>query len=971
MNATLNYSIFTAFEPHCLTKVLGLAHDGSLTKTTTATLYRGKVCRAHAAGMGELTTQLEALAPNQAVAWGVCVPEEAVIVPADDENEVAGAISRTRKHFAYPAGPGVLMLDHDGLPDGELTAEELRQHLIDVCPALAGVTMMWRPSVSAGVVAPDGRKLTDLTRHRLYIPVQDASRIPEMGAALVAMLWAAEQGWFIVGKAGQALPRTLIDPSVWQPERLDFCAPPILNDGLRREHVQPVIFNPEALYLDAAQLAIDLHIERAAAAHRKAALRTVKAECAAQRQRWANEAAPGLAERRGIAKAKAREVLMRAGEFGVLTGDFELISSNGERVAVAELLDHPARWHNKRFADPLDPDDDLRVAVVSLLNGTRPMLYSHRHGGVRYELLRQAARVLVGKGRRAEATDATLQALRDRGDLFDFGENAIAYVAEGRARPVTQDWLGDHLGRVCEFYRLKPARGADSDEPPAEMPEDPPLPVIKSIMAKHGSRGFRKLTAVITAPTLRLDGSVIDRPGHDEASGLLYFCGEGAAPIVPSNPSPADALAALKGLWEPFEKFPIVDAVSRGVLLHGLITAAVRASLPTAPGLGVDTPAAGTGKTLVARCVGILATGQDPAILPPADGDEETRKRLIAVLRDGARVVLWDNLREPLGCAALDSFLTAPTFSDRILGVSETVSLPNRAVFIATGNNLRLSGDTWRRVLVMRLDAECERPYARDFEFDPAQRVLQHRLAFVVAALTIVRAYFAAGRPKCGAGRTASFEDWDDMVRQPICWLAQLVRECPAHGLPSIDDPLKAAEVAFERDPETTKHSALLATWHGAFGSKPTTVAEAVEACLRAGAGALRGALDEIAGQGIATTIINTRMLGRWIEKHVGQRLGGLWFVRGKLRDGITTWAVERAGGSTEPKPLTHTEPPGRAGQSAGRGVPPVGEVPSSRLSAAERRRGSPGQLVNLSEPRYFADLDDEQHADEIERLLR
>jgi hypothetical protein len=145
-------------------------------------------------------------------------------------------------------------------------------------------------------------------------------------------------------------------------------------------------------------------------------------------------------------------------------------------------------------------------------------------------------------------------------------------------------------------------------------------------------------------------------------------------------------------------KFPLVDAVAGGVVLHGVLTAAVRAALPTAPGIGLDAPAAGTGKTLLAS----------------ADTDEQTRKRLFAALRDSTRVLVWDNVREPLGCTSLDAFLTADKFADRILGTGETAALHNRALFIATGNNLRLVGDTCRRVLVARLDAQTSKPYARD-----------------------------------------------------------------------------------------------------------------------------------------------------------------------------------------------------------------------------------------------------------------
>jgi len=822
-------------------------------------------------------------------------------------------VSRTRRNFAYPKGPGILMLDHDGTPDDPLDRDALRPRLIDACPALAHAPMLWRPSASAGLVAPGARELTGLSRHRLYIPVQDASLIPEAGKRLVTLLWAAGMGWHEVGNAGQALARSLVDSSVWQPERLDFAAPPILNDGIRRPATAAHVYGDATTLFDLSSIVTTPADEKDATKRRRESRDAIKPQCKLQRETWAAERAPALAKARSITVEKARDVLVRASEHAVLMGDFMLTSADGAQVSVGDVLDHPDRWHNARFADPLDPDHDRRVAVVNLKSGTRPALFSHRHGGVRFELLRQSSRVQVGKGLRIATTDTVLQVMRDRGELFDFGEGAVAYVATGRARPVSQDWLTDHMGRVCEFYTVKTRKGADGGEELVEVADDAPLPVARAILAKHGERGFKKLVAVVTATTLRADGSVLDVPGHDVESGLLYFIDEPKPPKVPVNPTPADALAALKFLWRPFAKFPLEDDVGRGVVLHGLLTAAVRAALPTAPGIALDAPAAGTGKTLLARCIGILATGNDPAVLPPADDDAETRKRLFAALREGARVLLWDNVREPLGCAALDAFLTAGTFSDRILGVSETATLPNRAQFIATGNNLRLTGDTCRRIFLARLDAQSETPYARDFDFCPAQRIEVERTRYVVAALTIIRAFIAAGRPKLGAGRTASFELWDDLVRQPICWLKTLVDAADDGDLPALDDPLKAAQKAFDQDPETTKHTALLHAWYGAFGDTPTTVANAVR---RADTDdALLAALDEIGGQGQR---INVRIVGRWNERHVGrriaemkdgQRTGELRFERGTLSRGLTTWIVKRVAAVVENKPTKGTTP--------------------------------------------------------------
>ena len=536
----LAFTVITGIQPNRLTKVIGLSADGSMRKESSAMLSRGRAQRVVAADLNDLRATLDALTSAQAVAWGV-TQDEAVdlCTQGDAEAQQAGAITRTRENFRFAGAPGVMMLDHDGLPDGELSALQFRDRLIAAAPVLADAPMLWRPSASAGCVAPDGRALSGLTRHRLYIPVADATLIPEAGKALEALLWATPGGgWCDVGVAGQRLPRCLVDVSVWQPERLDFAGPPVLVDGVTRVGVEGVIFGNAAQQFDLRAL-IDSAtpaIKKQAQAGLKAARAAVAQRCDAARRGWVSDKAPALAQRRGIQLAQAIQVLERAAVQQVLMGNFELTCSDGQVLSVAQLLDDPVRWHNTRFADPLDPDADRRVAVARLLNGTRPDLYSHRHGGMRYELRRQSARVQLGRGLRVEATDAVLQVLRERSELFDFGTSAIAYVAEGKATPVSRDWLIDHIGRVAEFYSVKTERDEDGNViSMREIPEDAPSAIANAILAKHGGRNFRKLTAVTTAPTLRPDGSVLDEPGHDAATGLMYVTAEAYPPVVPSS----------------------------------------------------------------------------------------------------------------------------------------------------------------------------------------------------------------------------------------------------------------------------------------------------------------------------------------------------------------------------------------------------------------------------------------------------
>ena len=778
-------------------------------------------------------------------------------------------------------------------------SHQFRDRLIAAAPALADAPMLWRPSASAGCVAPDGRILSGLTRHRIYIPVMDATLIPEAGKALEALLWATPgAGWCEVGVAGQRLPRCLVDVSVWQPERLDFAGPSVLVDGVTRAGVEGVIYGDGAAQFNLRGL-IDSatpSIKKQAQAGLKAASAAVAEKCDATRRKWVAEKAPALAQRRGVKLSQATNVLERAAVHQVLMGDFELTCADNQVVTVAQLLDNPHRWHNTRFADPLDPDADKRVALARLLNGTRPDLFSHRHGGMRYELRRQSARVQLGRGMRVDSTDAVLQVLRDRSELFDFGTNAIAFVADGRATPVSRDWLVDHAGRVSEFYSFKTERDEDGNViSTRETPEDAPTYIASAIIAKHGSRNFRKLTAVITAPTVRPDGSVLDEPGHDAATGLMYVTTEAYPLTVPHAPTVDQALDALAQLWQPIRLFPFADELAVGVTLGAMLSACLRPALPTCPAFGFDAPAAGTGKTLLAKCIGALATGGDVAVLPPTNDEDECRKRLFAALRGGSKVLLWDNVREPLGNSVIDSFLTSSLFADRVLGVSENVELPNRSLFLVSGNNLVLTGDTHRRILLARLDAQIETPFKREFEFDPLTEICKNRQALVVAVLTIVRAHITAGRPKVGKGRIASFEVWDDLVRQPLCWLRERLMESGRDlaNFPMFADPADSIDRAASENPETSKLAALLNAWIATFGTTPTSPAQAIaEATEQFGAqSVLFDALDEIAGQ---NGKLNVRILGRWLERHAGQLCTGLRLVLANKTNGLKRWTVVR-----------------------------------------------------------------------------
>jgi hypothetical protein len=853
-----------------LAKRFRLGIDGAPVKSTAAFLERGRADTLQIDGLTEFVQALASLEHNQAFAFGVTGRESVELVTKDQVHEHPGAIARSREFFAYHNGPAILMLDCDADHVTEsYDAEALRGAVVRAVPELEQAAMLWTASSSSCIVRADtGTEVIPLRGQRLYILVADGTDIPRALTALYERLWLAGFGRYIVSKSGRLLDRNLIDESVGQPERIDFAAGAKCDPPLEQRRPEPRLWGDPRTQFD-SRVIKDLTVEEQeqVASLRHAARRSCAEEAQRTRSTYLEKTTKEVAESRGITHERAHFIVREAVERQLLFADFVLIPSEGEPVTVAQIIDDPARWHGKRFADPVEPDyrGDRRIAYVNLRSGGRPYLFSHAHGGQRYELCRQPTHIKLQPGEEARIADDVLEVLRHRGDVFDFGADMARVTEGGLIVGINRDWLKDYISRHIRFERF--------DKRTKEWaPTGTPDVVVNAILARSYERGLPTLTAVVTAPTMRPDSSLLDTPGLDNQTGLLFISEDPQPVRVPVEPSIEQVLAARDELWQPFAGFPFVDNTARGVMLAALLTVVIRRGLPTAPGTAFDAPSAGTGKTLLAKAVAALG-GHEPRLMTPPTDDDEARKVLFAAVREGAGVVIWDNLVRALQGAPLNAFLTAEVFADRILGVSETAAPPNRALFIATGNNVRLVGDTCRRVLLCRIDARVEVPYLRRFEFDPLAWVRDRRQRLVRAALTILRGYQVRGTP-VALGRMASFEVWDNLVRQCVAWLGEVDT-----GIGFVD-PASSALHNTAEDPAKATLAAVLRAWRTAFGDQAVGVGEAWK---RASGdlgvepdGTLRDAIEAIAE---GESGFNTRRLGGWLRQHAEEIAAGMRFV--------------------------------------------------------------------------------------------
>jgi hypothetical protein len=101
--------------------------------------------------------------------------------------------------------------------------------------------------------------------------------------------------------------------------------------------------------------------------------------------------------------------------------------------------------------------------------------------------------------------------------------------------------------------------------------------------------------------------------------------------------------------------------------------------------------------------------------------------------------------------------------------------VPLYSTWYATGNNVILVGDTSRRVVHIRLESPEENPEdCADFHHsDLLAWMRQERPRLTAAAVTILAAYCAAGRPDLGLTPWGSFEAWSGLVRQATVWTSQ------------------------------------------------------------------------------------------------------------------------------------------------------------------------------------------------------
>lgn len=387
------------------------------------------------------------------------------------------------------------------------------------------------------------------------------------------------------------------------------------------------------------------------------------------------------------------------------------------------------------------------------------------------ESRRNDVRPVIHIGEERMAVIAELdRVLRENYDgmvLFRHGESLgqlIVEESDPKVVTVTQGSFSDLISLAA--ITVAGDEADDDDEKGCTHPYVwPDTNTLKALESRY--RSYQPLVGVSAVPVIRPDGSFVTEPGYDLETGYYVSLSDDIAGIeVPESPTDAEVAKARNLLIDDlFVDFLLKDRSDMAHAVAALLSPFVRPIVRTCPGFVVNGLQPGVGKGLVLTTISTVVSGAAPEFAMLPDNEDEMRKTLTAYLHAGKTSIFFDETHK-LASKVLNGCLTAESWSDRKLGVTERIEMPNVACMYFAGNQIEISGDMARRAVQLRLHTDEPDPQNRDgFKHELPGWATENRRELLQACLTLIRAWYNRGKPKAQrAFRFGSFEQWQDVL---------------------------------------------------------------------------------------------------------------------------------------------------------------------------------------------------------------
>lgn len=439
-----------------------------------------------------------------------------------------------------------------------------------------------------------------------------------------------------------------------------------------------------------------------------------------------------------------------------------------------------------------------------------------------------------------------------------------------------------HLLAHHSEVRLSSAGGAVKEWTPTPV-------VLGAVLASAEWPGVKVLNGIVGLPVIRRDGTLLQKAGYDEATGV-YLSPKVEIPCIDEKPTAeqvADARAFI--LDKVLADFEWGGKPDRANYLGLLVTPFLRRYLRCLTPLGIiSATMPGSGKSILAGLIGLLA-GQKT--LPWADDDMELRKAITSAFTVESGTVIFDNLDEGtvIKSPILANLLTNPVWSDRILGSTRIGTWVNDRMWLATGNNLRVGGDIASRGILVRLSPRAPHPEQRsgfsipnldEWIVDPVNRaaLLRHLLVLILDWIN------------AGAQKDATLPN----MRQFTPWAQGIGGFLHHHDVPGF---LSNLDELRDADEEDQKWSAFLTKWLEKHDAKPMKALQIFESAAIVEAW---GSPDVDPWDGAFITSSKGRrpgsavQLGQWLAGHERRFHGNLCLVSElDTHSKVNYWHVE------------------------------------------------------------------------------
>ncbi len=226
-------------------------------------------------------------------------------------------------------------------------------------------------------------------------------------------------------------------------------------------------------------------------------------------------------------------------------------------------------------------------------------------------------------------------------------------------------------------YKKRPGKEKSGEARVDEGEVTPAPALLAAALAAKKWPGLHPLYGIAGAPLLRPDGSLLQDPGYDKATGL-YLASKVPLTPVPGAPTRQHVQDARAFLLDQFlVDFPWVDGADRANYLGVLATPILRRYIRTLiPFVVFTATMPSSGKTILTCGPGMLY-GQ--RVLTWSDDEAELRKVITSVLADPVGAIIFDNLAEGtvIKSPVLARLITDRTWADRLLGGNVTASYAN------------------------------------------------------------------------------------------------------------------------------------------------------------------------------------------------------------------------------------------------------------------------------------------------------